>query len=207
MAASPAPQVLDGRHARSLRARAAIVDAYLSLLDDGELRPSAARVAARAGVSLRSVFQHFSDVETLFAAVAERQTTRIGRMLTPLPTDGPVAPRLAAFVAQRAAVLEMITPVRRAAILTEPFSREIRERLRTFRGVKAAQVRKVFAPELAACRGARRRALAGALVAASSWSFWENVRAHQGLTARQARGVVHATLAALLGVAPEPHRR
>src|SRR4029450_8701570 len=67
----------DGRLARGERARAAIVDALLVLIESGELRPSAARIAQRAGVSLRSVFQHFSDVESLFAAAASRQTERL----------------------------------------------------------------------------------------------------------------------------------
>ena len=68
-----APDEVDGRIARGKRARTAIVDALLALIEAGELRPSAARIAERAGVSLRSVFQHFRDVESLFAAMADRQ--------------------------------------------------------------------------------------------------------------------------------------
>ena len=71
-----APDEMDGRIARGARARAAIVDALLALIEAGELRPSAARIAERAGVSLRSVFQHFKDVESLFAAMADRQRER-----------------------------------------------------------------------------------------------------------------------------------
>jgi TetR/AcrR family transcriptional regulator, regulator of autoinduction and epiphytic fitness len=74
---SPILASADGRLARGERARGAIVDALLALIDRGDLRPSAARVAERAGVSLRSVFQHFSDVESLFAAAASRQAERV----------------------------------------------------------------------------------------------------------------------------------
>src|SRR5215831_10500116 len=113
---SPILASVDGRLARGERARGAIVDALLALIDRGDLRPSAARVAERAGVSLRSVFQHFSDVESLFAA-ASRQAERVSIYLGGIPEDGPLASRLGAFVRQRSRLLEAIAPVRRAAIL------------------------------------------------------------------------------------------
>ncbi len=195
--AAPARR-LDGRIARSVRARAAIVQALLDLIEGGDLRPSAARVAERAGVSLRSVFQHFSDVESLFAAAADVQTERLLPLLRPLPVDGALATRIAAFVTQRTRVLEMISPARRAALMYEPFSREIQTRLRRFRGDKAAAVRHLFAPELAARPAAERRRLAAALVAAGSWSFWQALREHQGLSRAQATQVLHHTFTALL---------
>ena len=50
--APPAPT--DGRTLRSLRTREAIVDATIALLEQGDLRPTAPRVADQAGVSVRS---------------------------------------------------------------------------------------------------------------------------------------------------------
>ena len=55
----------DGRTVRAERTRQALVDALLSLLDEGQLQPTAERIAVRAGVSERSVFQHFPDREAL----------------------------------------------------------------------------------------------------------------------------------------------
>ena len=128
-----APHEMDGRIARGARARSAIVDALLELIEAGELRPSAARIAERAGVSLRSVFQHFRDVESLFAAMADRQRERLAPLMDSVPGAGPLEKRLAAFVAARTRLLESIAPVRRAALLTEPFSRELGKRLAAFR--------------------------------------------------------------------------
>ena len=62
----PVGTAVDGRAARALRTRNRVVDALLDLIDEGDLRPPAADVARRAGVSLRSVYQHFDDLETLF---------------------------------------------------------------------------------------------------------------------------------------------
>jgi AcrR family transcriptional regulator len=189
---------MDGRIARGARARAAIVDALLGLIEAGELRPSAARIAERAGVSLRSVFQHFRDVESLFAAMADRQRERLAPLLDRVPGDGPLERRLQAFVAARARLLESIAPVRRAALLTEPFSRELSKRLSAFRRQKAEEVRRVFATELARRPPAARRRLLAALVAVSSWSTWQALRDHQGLSPAQARRVVHHMLGTLL---------
>ena len=55
----------DGRHERRARNRDAVVDALLALVGDGDLAPSAEAVAARAGLSSRSLFRYFADTEAL----------------------------------------------------------------------------------------------------------------------------------------------
>ena len=117
--AAPAP-ALDGRVARSQRTRLAVVDALLDLIEDGDLRPTGPRIAARAGVSLRSIFQHFPDLEALFAAAASHYYEQLVELVTPLNPDGLLTDRIDALVGQRARVLEAITPVSRASRLQEP---------------------------------------------------------------------------------------
>lgn len=194
-------QRVDGRTARAGRTRLAVVDATLALLDEGRLRPSAAEIAARAGVSARSVFQHFEDLDALHAAVAERQLERIRASARRISPEGPLAQRIAAFTEQRARINEMITPVRRAGMLAEPFAPEIARRLARAREWGRRECAHVFAPELSRLRADGARELLAALTAASSWSAWESMRAHQGLTAAQARRVMARTLTALLAAA------
>ena len=197
MAADLAVHV-DGRLGRGERARTAVVDALLDLIEEGDLRPTAPRIAERAGVSLRSVFHHFADLEALFSAAADRQTARLRGLARPLAGGGPLRARLAAFVRQRARFLEAITPVRRAALLMEPFSPEVTARLRRVRALGHEEVARVFAPELTGRRPADRRELLAALAAVSSWQAWEALRAHEKLSrARAARALVRM-LAALL---------
>jgi len=57
--------LIDGRVRRGTHNREAIIDALLACYGDGLLRPSVPEVAARAGVSPRSVHNHFADVEAL----------------------------------------------------------------------------------------------------------------------------------------------
>lgn len=57
----------DGRIKRSVRSRQLIIDAMLVLIDEGNLIPTAQQVADRAGVAIRTVFRHFTEMEKLFA--------------------------------------------------------------------------------------------------------------------------------------------
>lgn len=193
-----AAQKIDGRTARARRTREAIVDAVLGLLDAGDLRPSVEDIAARAGVSPRSIFQHFGDRETLLRAVGMRQTERVSQIVEHLPDTGPFDERVEAFVEQRARVLEFITPVRRAAVLNEPFSEGSHAGLQAFRAFKRAEAERVFAPELDARPAAEREEVVRALGAATDWNTWEALRAHQGLSVADAGAVMRRTIRALL---------
>jgi AcrR family transcriptional regulator len=165
----------DGRTLRSLRTREAIVDATIGLLEDGDLRPTAPRVADRANVSVRSVFQHFDDLETLHASVAERLVDRVAVLVVPVPPDLPLADRLDLFVRQRARLLEAVTPIRRAADVHGPFSPEITARLRDGQAFLRAELVSTFAPELDAA-GDDHDDVLDCLDAALSWATWEGLR-------------------------------
>lgn len=198
---TPGSAPVDGRSARSERTRGALTEAMLSLLDEGDLKPTAERIAARAGVSERTLFQHFPDREALFQGAALAQAGRIASMLEELPgPDAPVEQRVDALAAQRARVLERVSPVRRAALQLEPSSDTVAGWLRAVREGAAAEVARVFEPELAGRPD--RDELLGALVAAAAWPSWESLRAHQGLSPERAEAAMRRTLAALLGCLP-----
>jgi AcrR family transcriptional regulator len=174
--ASDTTTAVDGRTLRSLRTREAIVDATIGLLEEGDLRPTAPRVAERAAVSVRSVFQHFDDLETLHAAVAERLVERVAVLVVPVPPDLPLSERLDRFVHQRALLLEAVTPIRRAADVHGPFSSEITARLRAGQAFLRDEVVRTFSPELDAA-GEERSDVLDALDIALSWATWEGLRA------------------------------
>ena len=115
----------DGRAARAVRTRTLIVDALLSLLEEGDLQPPANRIAERAGISLRLIYHHVGDLESLFSATASREAERLSARTTPLDLSLPLPERIDALVDQRANMLEWLSPVRRAALLQEPFSAEL----------------------------------------------------------------------------------
>jgi AcrR family transcriptional regulator len=194
-------QPADGRAARSHRSRRAIVEAMRALHAEGDLRPTAPRVAERAGVSVRTVWQQFADMETLLVE-ANRRDNEIMRSLTQrIDPDQPLAARVRLFTGQRARILEQMTPSWRAARLYEPFSAELtRNKVRTLATAKA-RLETVFARELAELAGTKRQQLVDGLHAVSIWSFWESLRTELNLDAGQAGELLRATFTALLAEA------
>jgi TetR/AcrR family transcriptional regulator of autoinduction and epiphytic fitness len=194
-----APTVADGRNLRAERTRAALATAYLDLLTEGDLRPTAERIAERAGCSPRSVFKHFPDREALFAAASDIQEQRVRELIGTGPdASAPLEERLDAFVDQRARFHEFVTPVRRSALLIEPFSPTIADKLKMAREAGAAHVDHFFGPELEAQRGRAREDLHAALCATSAWPTWESLRRHQGLPPDRARVILRKMLASQL---------
>ena len=116
----------DGRAARSHRSRRAIIDAMRALHAEGDLRPTAPRIAARAGVSLRTVWQQFADMEALLVEASRRDDEILRSLIERIEPDQPLATRVALFVSQRARILEQMTPSWRAARIHEPFSAHLR---------------------------------------------------------------------------------
>jgi len=189
---------IDGRTARALRTREAIVDASIALVDEGDLRPTAPRIAERAKVSVRSVFQHFDDLEGLYAAVGDRLVERLSHLVMAVDENAPVDERIAEVVRQRAILLEAITPVRRAAAVHAPFSREVRSRLQAGHDFLRSEIEQWFTTELAACSKADRATTLDALDTVLSWSSWDNLRTLNARSQDEARGVLVCMVNAIL---------
>jgi AcrR family transcriptional regulator len=195
MTRQPKPAVPeDGRKARSQRTRAAIAKAMLDCLEAGRLRPSAEDVAERAGVSARAVFRHFDTLEALLHEVATQHVERVTRQLRPVLVDGSLEERIDALVSNTARVHEIIAPVRRAALLVEPFSEVVRERHNWFRGIARRQIRSAFAPEFNRLSEARRRDRVASICALLSFSYWEELRRHENLSEATATAVLRDVL-------------
>ncbi len=191
--------VPDGRTARATRTRDAIVDALLALLQEGRLRATSAEIAGRAGVSERSIFQHYPSRDALFTAVGERQMARVAEIVSPIDPSAPPGERIDTFVAQRSAVLELLTPTRRAALLIADDHPVLARNIEEVRARKRERALATFAPELEPLP-----ASAGAAVAAaSSWSTWDALRAQQGLPPDDAREAMRGLLAGVLGISRE----
>lgn len=164
----------DGRIRRGQRTREAVVEAFLSLIEDGDPQPTARAIAARARVSLPAA----------------------GRWRNSLPT----AERVATFVARRVDALETMAPVARAARLREPFSRQLRTNRDRFKKRLRKWIEETFAPELAALSPEERLDVVEAILSAGSFSAWSAWRDEQSLPAERAMAVLGLTVERLLGV-------
>jgi AcrR family transcriptional regulator len=173
-----------------------VVDAILDLLNEGVVQPTAQEVSDRSGVSMRSIFRLFQDVEALHGAAVERQLARIRPLLRPLPTEGPLAERIGVLADDRARFFDAVAPVRRLAVRRAPESPLIRAELARLDRYFRSQVAAVFATELAGTGPAGP--VLDALDVVTSWEAWDRLRRAQDLTTEAARAVVVSTVAALL---------
>ena len=98
----------DGRLQRSVRSRQIILDAIVSLVEEGNLVPTAQQVARRAGVGLRTVFRHFDDMEALFAEMDRKLADANSQFFEGVDRTGPLAERIRAATEQRDQAYEMV---------------------------------------------------------------------------------------------------
>ncbi|MGN6472041.1 MAG: TetR/AcrR family transcriptional regulator [Mycobacteriales bacterium] len=190
---------LDGRRARRGRNREAVVDALLELFREGDLNPSVASVAERSGVSLRSVFRYFDDLDEMGRIAIGRHLDSVGHLFD-LPNlgEGPRAARIDALVSQRVALYERVAPVMRAALIRAPFQQVISTALSRRREFLRDQVAQQFAPELATLNAAdAAAALAGADVL-TSFESMELLRVDHKLTTAKAAAAIKGSLDRLL---------
>jgi TetR/AcrR family transcriptional regulator of autoinduction and epiphytic fitness len=204
--ASAATGILDGRQLRSARSRRAICEACLDLVQEGVLQPSADQVADRAGLSRRSIFNHFGDLAELYDAVVEAGMRRCAPLLEEVPASGPVTRRVAELVRVRSRFLEACAAFTRsltAQALVGPAADQATRVWREALRLQHREVENLFERELRQLPAGERAEVLEALSAALSPLQWEYLRRSRGHSAERARAVLRRTLLAILeGAAP-----
>jgi AcrR family transcriptional regulator len=184
---------LDGRLARSERSRDAIVEAMLALVGEGDPSPTAERVAERAQVGIRSVFRHFRDMESLFAAMDERLEARVAPRYAAPPPPGRLPERVRALLERRCRLYETIAPYKRAAAMRRAESPFLRETHAALARRLRADLRR-WLPELEQAP----EPLAEALELVTSFEAWDRLRSDQRLGAARTCAVLERAALALV---------
>jgi len=196
--ADPWQTETDGRRQRTLRTRAAILDALIALVGDGVRRPTARQIATRAGVAIRSIGQHFASREQLLAAAAMQLGTRIDRA-EPVDAGLPLVERIPTFVRARTVFLEASRAFRIASQAFASESPAVTQALDAFTRARRADVGRVFATELSACVTDQRAVLFDALDLTVSGRTWDGLRDELGLDPTAAEARIELTVRRLLG--------
>jgi len=108
---------LDGRRERGARNKEAVVSALLELYSQGEVQPSAARIAEMAGVSERSVFRYFDDMEDLASCAITVQWERIRSLYETLDSSGNLTQRINSIIDHRLKLYDKVGNVMRVAVV------------------------------------------------------------------------------------------
>jgi hypothetical protein len=170
------------------------VEALVAVLGVGVRRPRAKPVAVGWGLWLGSIFRIFYDVETLNAAGAARQLSRIRHLFVDVMPTGTLPERVAQVVDINARLYESVAPIRRAALRAAPESPALQEQLARARGWVRSEVERVFAPELVTAH----RDVTTAVELVLSFEAWDQLRSGQGVSLARATATVVRTVTALL---------
>jgi TetR/AcrR family transcriptional regulator of autoinduction and epiphytic fitness len=187
----------DGRLARSLRTRTHIIQAAVTLIDDGDVHPATGDVAVLAGVSLRTLFRHFGDIEGLFCEVAYQQASRYEELIPLLPPNGPVDSRILATCHQRRELFELIGPVLRVAQDKTDGSARFNQVLAQHRARLHQQLTRTLGPEIDA-HGSEVKVRLETLTVATGWRNWNMLRLDIGHSAASAERLLVFTVSCVL---------
>ncbi len=172
----------DGRVRRGTRNRDAILDATAACFDAGSRCPAAPEIAARAGVSERSLHNHFADLDELRAAAAARRW----REYAPLVGEVTSVDEL---LTRRALFFESTAGAWRAALTTAHRSPLMAEEL--------ARLDRALRNQVGALFFWIGNDVLVALDVATGWETWDRLRRVQSCTVARARRVVELTVTAL----------
>ena len=176
----------DGRNARSERTKNELVEAYIALLRERRLVPTAAQIAERAGYSLRTLYMHFFDIATLSEATCD-YAIRQG-LLVPVG-DMRTADRQTRIrfqVEVRARNSERWLPLWRMLLHYQDSVPGLERRVQFVRTLIYGRLQLMYAEELATLPEDERRAILFALESLVDMESWGRMREAHGLSYEEA---------------------
>jgi AcrR family transcriptional regulator len=173
------------RGERVARTREAIVSSALTLAMEGEVAPIVRDIAKRAGVSARTVFQHFADTAELYVAVLARVLSSLRGEARPAPA-GALEERITSVIGQRAGRYEKLLPMWTFVGTLQRRSAEAGEQVNELYALNREQLAESFGKELIGLGDEQREQALNALAMALAPESWIVMRERLGLTSEQA---------------------
>ncbi|MEM0930343.1 MAG: TetR/AcrR family transcriptional regulator [Pseudomonadota bacterium] len=182
------------RTSRSELSRQRIIDAVITLIFRGQPRFGAVDVAKEAQIGLRTVFNHFDDMDSLYREMDAQvhQKLLLPIILRPFETTEWRDQVMEAAV-RRAEVYEAGFPAAKFARSMQVQSIALREAAERGRALERSAVEAIIPKDLAG-----REPLVIALDAAFGFDNWAHLRDDAGLSAEEALSSLEYTARALL---------
>lgn len=183
----------DGQALRRARSRQKIVDAVVHLATEQGVEPTADKVAAWAGVTTRTVFRHFDDVEALRREIVADLQVQTDALRVPYDPGRGWREQLDELVLRRTGIFERYTrhilwaqALRQRSSVVEADVQVYYQRLRK-------SIRERLPAEIA-----RQRSVLAAVEVVLSWEVWLRLRRDQKLSVKQSTSVVQNLVEAVL---------
>jgi AcrR family transcriptional regulator len=164
---------VDGRTLRRTRNRTAVITALLDMIREGDLHPGAAEIAERAGVSHRSIFRYFDDLDDLVRTAID-QAFHDAEPLSRI-TDighGTHEDRIRVFVDGRLALFDYVNGPMQVARMRSATIPSIDEEIAVVAEAFRVQIAEHFATELDALPQADRDDIVSAILVLTSYDAY-----------------------------------
>jgi AcrR family transcriptional regulator len=193
LTAAKTAQEADGRKHRSQKSQVRIVNAMLELVAQGNLSPSADQIADIAKVGRRSVFRHFSDMDTLYREMTASITSTMGSIVLQPFEAADWRGQVLELVDRRAAGFEKMNPF----LLAGQVHRHRSPFLKTSHAQFVEMLRKILLGILPK-EAAGDAVLVETIDLLLSFESWSRLREDQGLSIAKAKRVLKQAIEALL---------
>ncbi len=187
------PAQSDGRRQRSQRSRQKIVAAMLSLVRGGEISPSAAQVAEESGVSLRTVFRHFEEMDSLYREMSTIIEAEIMPILSRPLKASDWRDQIGQLIDRRIDVFERIMPLKVSGSVRRFQSEYLKKDYEQFLALEREGLMQVVPKSIQ-----KDQRVYAALELALSFEAWRYMRQDRALTPKQAEAATRFSVEKLL---------
>ena len=193
LTAAATAQEADGRKHRSQKSQMLIVNAMLELVAKGNLEPSADQIAEIAKVGRRSVFRHFSDMDTLYREMNNSITATMGSIVPQPFLAADWRGQVLELVDRRAVGFEKMKPFLLAGQVHRHRSAFLKTAHAQFVGILRNILMAILPKD-----AARDAVLVEALDMLLSFESWNRLREDQGLSIAKSKRVLKQAIESLL---------
>ncbi len=183
----------DGRIRRAQHSHDKIVSAFLSLLRQGNINPSAEDIAKQANVGVRTVFRRFKEMELLYREVATEIQATFGAEVAKPWISEQWQQQLQEMLARKADIYERLLPYSIAGA----YLRQHSSYLKAF-NVRWLTIEHEIIMSIVPFTPAEEPALFHGLTVSLSNDTWIQYRQHQLLTPQQSHDTMATVMAALI---------
>ena len=193
----------DGRLERSSATRRAILQAARELLIESATKPTAREIAERADITTRTLFRHFSEMDSLYGTLVAQAQAEVAQIMD-LPaasscTDAHWHTRRDDLIDRRVRVYEHVLPLYVAGVWPGDGSQLDSTQQLAIVKHRRAGLRRTLPEHIV-----KDRVLFEAIDATLTIGYWASLRRDQGLSRTRAREVLTRAVHQLTEVSSSP---
>ena len=151
--------------------------------------PTAARIAERAGYSVRSIFERFPDLSKLKAAAADYSLAQAAALAPPRNVDADRMTRIKSQVETRAGTCERGVALWRVLVFNAEQDEDLKPRVHLARERTVERLEVMYRPELSTLSERDHKYMLIALEAITDMESWARMRELYGLSLDEACAV------------------